>query len=331
MLENFNSLSRLLNILSDGCFHSGEELGYLLGVSRTSVWKSLGHLKNLGVSLVSVKGRGYQIPGGLDLIKETELLNYLQLHNAPEINLHVHSLIDSTNSFLLNSEELHQHVSVAEYQSAGRGRRGRAWVSPFAQNVYMSIGYSTTEGLRQFEGLSLAVGLAVVVCLERFGISGLQLKWPNDILFRGKKLAGILIEMRGDVMGDADLVVGLGLNYRVNDPVTAMQAVDRPWADLHEVVTQLDIALTSRTELIAALIAALHELLQNFSAKGFEHYHAQWMKHAAYLGQSVTLEGPREVFQGVFLGVNETGSVRIEIDETEKVFHSGDLSLRSVL
>lgn len=330
MREKHSTLSALLRILSDGNFHSGESLGAALGLSRAAVWKSLAGVETLGVPLISVKGRGYQIPGGLALIDEAKIRLALPLNSPPDIAFHVLPLIDSTNDFLLSKECIHNHVAVAEYQSAGRGRRGRKWISPFGQNIYLSLGHSTSEGVAHFDGLSLAVGLSVVKTMEHLGFSDLKLKWPNDILFGDRKLSGVLIEIRGDILGDAELVVGLGVNYRVNNPDGLMSDIAAPWIDLNSIALRQSIELPDRNQLIATLTSNLLTLLKEFPSKTFSYYLRDWERRSAYLNQAVVIQGPRERVEGVFLGLSDAGSIRIACADGEKILHTGDLSLRAL-
>lgn len=202
----------ILNLLADGQFHSGEELGELLNVSRAAVWKHLQKMESLGIQIQSVKGRGYCIESGLDLLCANKIKNIAPCIDQFNLRLELFSSIDSTNSYLLRHSDLAGRICVAELQTQGRGRRGRAWVSPYAQNVYLSIGWGFDGGVAVIEGLSLAVGVAIAHALQKQGVSGIELKWPNDVLYCGKKLAGILIEMVGDPSGYCQVVIGVGVN-----------------------------------------------------------------------------------------------------------------------
>lgn len=311
--------------LADGKFHSGEELGALLGVSRAAVWKHLQKLENFGVTLSSIKGRGYCIPGGLDLLDQAVIKANLQ---APQLlKVEVFPQLDSTNSFLMRQGNPAMQVCFAEFQSAGRGRRGRAWISPLAQNIYCSVGWGFEGGVAVVEGLSLAIGLAIVRALKKFGISGLALKWPNDVLYQHKKLAGILIEMTGDPAGYCQVVIGVGLNV-------AMQAqhanvIDQPWIALNSILSNEGLPLISRNQLATALLDELVTVLQVYQATGFAHYQAEWMDLAAYRGQQVELRNGQVLLPGVFLGVTESGALQLATEGGVQTYHGGEISLRA--
>lgn len=319
-----SSLRQLLDLLSDGQFHSGEELGILLGVSRAAVWKHLQKLESLGIKLLSIKGRGYCIDGGLDLLD----LNKIQtnLTSSLPLKLTLFPQIDSTNSYLMRRENSTMHVCLAEFQSAGRGRRGRVWVSPFAQNIYCSIGWGFEGGVAALEGLSLVVGLVIVRTLQRYGVSGLELKWPNDVLYQDKKLAGVLIEMTGDPAGYCQVVIGMGINVAMGDDQA--HAIGQPWIELRSILERQGLPYISRNLLVAKLIDELMLILNDYEKTGFVGYCAEWQSLNAHAGQVVELRNGNLVCSGLCLGVSGVGALILETEQGREVFHGGEISLR---
>jgi len=317
------SLRQILGLLADGQFHSGEELGVLLGVSRAAVWKHLQKLESLGIKLFSVKGRGYCIDGGLDLLD----LKKIQAHlvSSLPLTLALFPQIDSTNSYLMRNENPAMQVCLAESQTAGRGRRGRVWVSPFAQNIYCSIGWGFEGGVAAFEGLSLVVGLVIVRALERYGVNGLELKWPNDVLYQDKKLAGVLIEMNGDPAGYCQVVIGIGVNVAMGDDQA--RAIEQPWIDLRSILDRQGLPYISRNLLVAGLIDELALVLNDYGQTGFVGYCTEWQSLNAHAGQAVELRNGNRVYSGVCLGVSEVGALILETVQGREVFHGGELSL----
>ncbi len=319
-----SSVRQILLLLADGNFHSGEELGLLLGVSRAAIWKHLQKLEGLGVTLVSIKGRGYCVEGGLDLLDFDSIAS--QLESSLPLKLHLFPHIDSTNSYLMRHESPALNVCLAESQSAGRGRRGRAWVSPFAQNIYCSIGWGFDGGVAVLGGLSLVVGLVVVRTLQRFGVTGLQLKWPNDVLYQDRKLAGVLIEMTGDPAGYCQVVIGVGINVDMADDSSL--AITQPWIDLREIVDEQKLSRISRNELAAALIDELVKVLSVYEQQGFASYCAEWESFNAHTGHIVELINGSNISSGVCLGVNEIGALVLETSTGKEIFQGGEISLR---
>ncbi len=218
----------LLKLLKDGRFHSGQALGAALGISRSAVWKQLQHLEaEIGLSVHKVRGRGYQLAKPLVLLDAAEICAK-GLHEWP---VHIFDTIDSTNAEALRLIErgvAAPFMVLAERQVAGRGRRGRKWVSPFAENLYHSLVLRIDGGMRQIEGLSLVVGLAVMHALRDMGIAEAGLKWPNDVLVGEKKIAGILLELVGDPADVCHVVLGVGINVNMQ----STDEVDQQWTSM---------------------------------------------------------------------------------------------------
>ncbi len=329
-LHQDEPVQALIRLLADGEFHSGEELGEVLGVSRAAVWKQLQKLQSSGIDVRSTKGRGYVIPGGLNLLDARQIHAML----SPEANsllssLEVLAQVDSTNARVLREGQKwgKGYVCLAERQTAGRGRRGRQWVSPFAGNIYLSLSWTYEEGAAVLEGLSLAVGLAIVEALESLGFSGIALKWPNDLLWQGRKLSGVLLEMGGDPAGQCQVVVGVGLN--VTMPASAASAIDQPWVDLQSLSPDaFGAGGVTRNTLAATLLNHLLPLLRDYARLKFSHYQAAWEARHAYAGQEVELVMANSRVRGHLLGVDSQGALRLLTDDGERVFYGGEISLR---
>ena len=315
----------LIRILADGQFHSGESLGEALGITRAAIWKRLQALTGLGLDVESIKGRGYRLEGGLQLLDEERIKTAL----SSEARRHLATLfclqeVDSTNQFLMSADARCGDVCLAERQSAGRGRRGRTWISPYAQNIYLSIRWGYEQGVAALEGLSLAVGVILLEVLrDSFGLAGLNLKWPNDVLLNGKKLGGILIEVGGDLTGECYVVVGVGLNLNMN-PHVAKEEINQPWIDLQQASVAVD-----RNHLCALMISQLLPALKRFPEKGFDLYRERWLQNAAYLNQWVVLSTPADSERGILRGVDHSGSLLVEVEAGVRVFCGGELSVRS--
>lgn len=318
-------MDKLLNLLADGYFHSGEELGRVLGVSRAAVWKKLKSLEELGLSLDSVRGKGYRLGVGIELLDRDEILGKLEKKVRDKVQVHTCFSTGSTNDLvreLSMNESDGMTFCLAEHQSAGRGRRGRSWINPFGSTVSLSMSWKIGEGTASLEGLSLAVGLVVLKALEASGASGLGLKWPNDVLWNGKKLSGILLEVHGDPTGECDVIIGIGINIKLSDEQIA--GIGQPAVDLHTVCGKV----VSRNVVVAYLINTLSFMLDGFSDGGFALFREQWDEHDAFKGQSVSIEAAGRKEEGRNLGVNEQGGLLIETESGIKVFNGGEVSVR---
>lgn len=307
----------LLKLLKDGRFHSGQALGTALGISRSAVWKQLQRLEaDLNLSIHKVRGRGYQLAAPLELLERD------QLADSP-YPVFIHESLDSTNAEALreiSGGAQAPFVILAEQQSAGRGRRGRKWISPFAENIYYSLVLRIDGGMRQLEGLSLIVGLAVLSSLREFGSCDAGLKWPNDVLVGNKKIAGILLELVGDPADVCHVVIGIGIN--VNMMVAS--DVDQSWTSVRLEAGQA----INRNELIVALCRNLQGYLIRHEAEGFAAIQAEWESNHLWQGREVTLIAGTHTVDGVVAGVDQQGALRLNVAGQEKVFSGGELSLR---
>lgn len=319
---------QLLVLLADGRFHSGTELAAAVAVSRSAVWKHLQALADLGLELMAVSGKGYKLSRPLELLDRRLIEQCLdQSALACLRDIEIHDVITSTNSYLLDAAQRHcgsGMVCLAEYQSAGKGRRGRRWVSPFGHNVYLSILWHYQNGPASIAGLSLVVGLALAKVLRQAGIEEIGLKWPNDIYWRSRKLGGILIEVSGESGGPCHAVVGIGLNLYLPEPQG--QVIDQAWTDLAQI---LGSASAERNRLVASLLNALLPLLAEFESKTLSGYLAEWRGFDCMLGKPALVSVGEQQFHGIVRGVDEQGMLLLEqIDGQLRRFASGEVSLK---
>jgi len=316
---------QVIALLAYGEVHSGEELGSLLGVSRTAVWKQLKKLESMGLSLSSVKGQGYQLENGLELLEQSKLENKLSVATRSAISqLDVLRSVDSTNALAMKKAQAgegHGYICLAEHQSAGRGRHGRQWVSPYGRNIYLSMGWAFTGGAAVLEGLSLAVGVAIVRALSANGVNGVKLKWPNDVLWEGNKLAGVLLEMTGDASGECQVIVGVGIN--VHMLASEAGSIDQPWASLSAINKHI-----SRNSLAADLINELTTLLSDYQVQGFKPLRAEWEGLDSFSRQEVEIRMGDTSIIGTDAGVSDSGALKLQTAEGEQLIYGGEASLR---
>lgn len=319
------SSSDLLIQLADGAFHSGADLAREYGVSRTAIWKQVSSLEKLGIEISRVRGQGYQIPGGLDLLDAKAIRNSLTDDARDHLSeLAIHRRIDSTNAELRRQSPFGSGASVclSESQSAGRGRRGRAWVSPFASSIYLSMGWRFHGGAEVLEGLSLSVGVAVCEALQDLGVENLSLKWPNDVYLDGKKLAGILVEMSGDFSGPCDVVIGVGVNVRLPDGQAAQ--IEQPWADLRAAGDER----FSRNDLVATLLNRTLLALAVYEEEGFALWRDRWEAMDAFAGRRVIVDNNGQRLAGEAAGVDARGALRLKTSSGVQSIYGGEVSLR---
>jgi BirA family biotin operon repressor/biotin-[acetyl-CoA-carboxylase] ligase len=319
------ALFPILRRLATGGFHSGEDLARDFQLSRASIFNVLKQAEAMGLRIHAVRGRGYRLPQPFEWLDRAIVLEHLS-GAAGAYDIRVVDSVDSTNSVLMSAAlqgAADRTVLCAEHQSAGRGRRGRLWHAVPGGSLTFSVLCRFEGGVQSLAGLSLAVGLAIARAINRHSPHVARLKWPNDILVHYRKLAGILVEVQGDIDGAAFAVVGVGLNVRLSDG--QRDAVDQAVVDLDEMGVT-----AGRNALLAACLEELHAVLGTFRAHGFAPLRSGWMGLDAYAGKAVRLHlADGRGVQGVAAGVDETGALLLRgPDDTMQAYHGGELSLR---
>lgn len=321
------SRRQLLNILSDGELHSGEALGSQLGVSRMAVWKRIQALRHSAVPIDVVKGKGYRLPTAVELLDGDAIRSAV----SPGRRDHLAAIetvleVDSTSTWLHQAAQegaASGTVCVAELQHAGRGRHNRRWVSPFAANLYLSLLWRSMNGVAGLGGLSLVTGIAVVRSLESFGITSAGLKWPNDILVDGAKLAGILIDVTGESTGPCAVIIGVGINVSMSK--ADADGIDQCWTDLCSLTGREQFP---RNRLAASVLEHLLAAIEEFEQYGMDSFMDEWRRLDLVNGRQVDLQLPNEVVPGLACGIDSAGALLVDTATGRRRFASGEVSLR---
>ena len=330
-LEAMKTRYRIVRLLADGQFHSGEQLARSLNITRAAVWKHLSHIRSrLDVEVFAVSGKGYRLARPLELLEQHRILQEMG-HSSRRLlsDMEILDQIESTNGYLMRrgSDSTESgHVCLTEQQTAGRGRRGRKWISPFGSNIYLSIHWKYALGPADLGGLSLAAGIAVAQSLEQQGIQGIGLKWPNDVLWNHRKLSGLLLEVRGEQGGPSQVVLGVGLNTRLTEHQA--QEIEQPWVDLASVPGG---AKVSRNRLVAVLLDNLLDTMNRFEREGLEPFIREWGKYDLYQGQAVTLQLGHRCIEGIHQGIDQKGALLLQHNGGVYSYHGGEVSLRSTV
>jgi len=322
-----DTLKQLLILLSDGEFHSGTELSQLLGISRTTIWKHLHSLQKLGIEYVAVTGKGYRLIQKMQLLDSARIQQSLNNHSLAGLQrLEVHDVLDSTNGYLMQLArelDVSAYVCAAEHQTAGRGRRGRQWVSPYGHNLYFSVLWRYAEDPSCLNGLSLAIGVAVMRVLKALGLDDVGLKWPNDIYYQQRKLGGILLEVSGESSGPCHVVVGLGLNLSLS--TKQAKSINQPWTDLQ----QVSGANLDRNLLLSSLINEIFAVLPDYTQTGLTHYLDEWRSYDVVQSQVVTLEVGAQSIEAVVEGIDDQGLLLVtDLQGQQRRYASGEISLK---
>lgn len=320
---------QLLTLLADGEFHSGETLAGALGVSRAAVWKRIKRLSDLGLQVVSVRGKGYCLPYPLEFLSRERIDVSLDETTVKKFQaFEIFETIDSTNRHLLRRLErqsIHGCVCLAEFQSAGRGRRARHWVTPYGSGLCLSIGWDFGGEPAALTGLGLVIGVGVARALDQLGLEEIAIKWPNDVFHKDMKLGGILIDLQSEDGGPAHTVIGVGVNFSL--PATLIAALGKefrqPWTDL----TSATRNTLSRNEVAASILEVLFPMLEEYQRDGFQPFRAAWRRYDFLKGRNIYVDTLNGVVDGAYYGVDDDGALLLSVDGEIERHYSGDVSI----
>ena len=320
MKKGMVTATKLINLLADGHFHSGEKLAEALTISRAAINKQIKGLGELGLTVFSVQGKGYCLAQPLSLLDQQQIADALS-----ERRTVVLPMVDSTNQYLLEriSELNSGDICVAEYQSAGRGRRGRQWLSPFGSNLYFSLYWHFPLGVADLSGLSLVIGIVLAESLQQSGVHAIKVKWPNDLYLSGKKIAGILVELVGKMNDSLHMIIGCGLNIGMQKD-NYSERIEQLWTSLQQERYQVD-----RNQLVIALAQNLSVALQQFAQQGLAAFLHKWPELDYFWQKPVRLLLADKVIMGIDCGINEQGALLLrQQDGSITPYMIGEISLR---
>lgn len=313
---------QLLTLLADGQFHSGEVLAKKLGVSRATVYNALADVTQCGIALQRIHARGYRLSQPWQPLNGATIQRLLA-DKSNRFQIEIVQQAFSTNTLLLQRAALGAasgSVTAAELQTAGRGRLGRSWHSGLGNALTFSLLWRFDCGLNALSGLSLAIGVAIMRAIDQFGATGLSLKWPNDILTEQGKLGGVLIEAQGDMLGPCVVVIGVGLNCSL--PLNLEQRIDQAASALEQACA----VMPTRNQLLAAVLQAQAEVLDEFARTGFANLRAEWERYHARQNLPMQLKMPNgDIVSGIGRGVSANGELLLETAQGVRGFHSGEV------
>lgn len=323
----------VLDLLADGQWHSGSALGEALTVSRAAIWKQVRALRSLGLQVLAERRRGYRLDRPLDLLNPVRIRDELTPATRAGMQLLEVLLVTASTNARLAAEPAPPPGQIravaAEYQTGGRGRRGRRWLSPPGHGVCLSIAWSFESAPRDLPALSLVAGVAVIGALQQLGVGGVQLKWPNDVMAAGGKVGGILVDVSGESGGPLRAVVGIGLNVR---PVPGIAtALLREGGHLPAVALDdlLPGAGLDRSVLVGALINRLYESLVAFGDRGWPDVLPVWRQSDYLAGRSVVVTRGADTLSGIARGIADDGALLVEADGRIVPIVAGDVTLRA--
>jgi len=323
-----NLLFKIIDVLADGKFHSGEILANQFKVSRVSIWNAISEAEQFGIEIHSVRGKGYKLTHAVELLDESSIKRAIG-EQANFFNIEVMDITTSTNSVMMQraSEGLpHASCIATNIQTAGKGRRGRKWVSELGENLTFSFLWRFNQGAAMLSGLSLVVGIALIRTFKQLGINQALLKWPNDVLIfhekAYKKLAGILIELQGDMDGQSLAVIGIGINLNISKK--QIKKIDQPAIDL-QTITQESM---NPNNLIALIIKELARVLSEFELNGFSSLKEEWVMSHAFHEKVISItKGDGQNLIGKVIDISAEGSLILQTNQGQLNFSSGEVVL----
>ncbi len=318
--------SDLFKLLADGEFHSGQQLASAMNVSRTAIWKHLDNLRSKGVEIEAIKGKGYRLSSPIEMLDRQVIITNLNSDAADQLqDLQLHYQLDSTSRLLSSrtaSQSIHASVVMAEYQTDGKGRGNNQWLTAPAAGLCISIGWHFDSTPKTLTALSLATGVVLAECLTASGSVPVRLKWPNDLVYDGAKLGGILIESRGQLAGAVDVIIGIGLNIRM--PSALATKITQRVTDLSQVFGYTP----SRNQLAANIISSMFSMLENYAVLGFETRIDKWRQLDITRGSNAILHRVGGDVSGRVVDIDENGFLIMAVNGKLARFSSGDLSIR---
>ena len=316
----------LLKLLADGALHSGQQLASELGVSRMAVWKAVQKLIDAGVAIDSLRGRGYRVCTPYELLDAEKIRAWIDPRALQHMSqLEIFPVIDSTNTYLMRQAALGAdsgHICLAESQTAGKGRRGRHWQSPFGVNLYLSLLWRFDQCAQAISAISLLASVAIADVLRELGLQSIGLKWPNDLVVGNRKLGGILLEMHGEVSGRCDVVCGVGINCQMSRAQGS--TIDQPWISIREALPYVP----PRNELAGRLIGVLIHVLRTFDCSQVLNLQQRWDQYDVTQGKSVTVHTSGNNEHGLAQGIDEQGRFVLKVGNDYRYFNAGEVSLR---
>jgi BirA family biotin operon repressor/biotin-[acetyl-CoA-carboxylase] ligase len=311
---------RVVNLLKDHQYHDGTSIGKVLNITRTAVWKVIKKLQNYGIQIESVKGKGYLLCEPLCLLEQDKIKYYLE---NKHLDIVIFENIDSTNNYLKLKKNKAIGICLSEQQTAGKGRLGRDWYSPFGKNIYMSCLYTLHKDISELAGLSLVISLAIVKTINSYqNKNDIFVKWPNDVVgLDNKKIAGSLIEIQAESHGVSHAIIGIGININMVDDDSQ---ISQPWTSLQKIFGEY----VDRNELCGKLINNLLLYLDKFTLQGLQVFKQEWQQADCLINKIITLRHAEEEIEGEVMGLNDKGHLLLKLGNGAlRAFASGDTSV----
>lgn len=320
-----NNTYQIISLLADGKSRSGQEIGDLLNITRSAVWKIMHKLTELGIPVERNQGKGYRFTRPVQMLDKEVIWQALSPKTQQLIpRFTLLDTVDSTNNTMLakiKEGKPSGSLVLTEHQTSGRGRLGRTWHSPYAANIYLALYWHFTKDTSELSGLSQVISTAVLSALAENNVSDLTLKWPNDIYHGQKKLAGVLIDLIAEPHSSTESVIGIGVN--VSMPSTENE-IDQPWTDIHTLTNEFP----DRNIIVSSILNAIYPALEEFDSQGFAPFVTRWAEHDGLTGKAITAFNAQQEIEGIAEGIGPKGELLIQTSDKMIPFCNGSVRLR---
>jgi BirA family biotin operon repressor/biotin-[acetyl-CoA-carboxylase] ligase len=320
-----NNTYQIISLLADGKSRSGQEIGDLLNITRSAVWKIMNKLTELGIPVERNQGKGYRFTRPVQMLNKEAIWQALSLNTQQLIpRFTLLDTVDSTNNTMLakiKEGKPSESLVLTEHQTAGRGRLGRTWYSPYAANIYLALYWHFTKDTSELSGLSQVITTGVLSGIAENNINDLTLKWPNGIYHGQKKLAGVLIDLIAESHSSTKAVIGISVNVSMPDLGTE---IDQPWTDIHTITN----AFPDRNKIVASILNTIYPALVEFNSHGFTPFAAHWAEHDGLAGKAISAFNAQQEIEGIAEGVGPKGELLIQTADNMIPFSNGSVKLR---
>jgi len=326
--DEHHYFSKIVSILKISKQISIPELSKTLSSSPEFVLDFLTRLQKI-TSCIILDCETVFLVNPLSLLDHYQIKTSLDLSLIPSIGkLKILLSTESTNDVIkkmLSTESSKVNICLSEHQTNGRGRRGKEWVSPFGKNIYFSMNYPAKLEHLKTGSISLWVGLGLISVLQQLSVNKLSLKWPNDIYYEDKKLAGILMESQIENSKNVNLIIGVGINVDMAE--FDAKCIDQSWIDLRRIFGVND-SIPNRNQIVGMLINTLFETLESYELSGFRDIVTKWRELDYLYKKEVEVNIADSKIVGIADGINHNGELIVLVDGKPQSFCSGDVSVR---
>jgi len=313
--QKLQKIESLYQFLIDNPKTTRDKILDNLGLSNDTILQCITELNKMGLQIL-IQSKHIELQDSIDVIDPIYIGHQIK---SLGINKKIHYQFKTQSTNQLAQVNNYDAIYLCNYQSQGKGRQAKKWITPLGQSIALSISHNFKFGLQMLSGLNIAIGVAIIKALNKFGNNNIGLKWPNDILDPHGKVAGILIEASGST-SDSKAIIGIGINWNIRQEL--FNKIEQPCSNA-------GISSIPRNQFIVELIKCVYELIYEFTQNNLKNIQPRWKKNDVYLDKKINIIQGTSIKQAIYKGINENGLLKVEVDNQKKLIASGEVSIRS--